>query len=228
MPASACPHCQTQLWVRDVQLNMSQGFVFCSHCDSLFKAREYLINLPTNTKPEELSTAITNAHLLMQIGHKMKNKTVVTPEQLTQIVAEVQAEVRGEDDDDLFPVLPQHLQEKQAKAKAEQERIKQEQEKAKQEEATRLAQAKQEEAARLAKIKQEEAKKLAQEKQAKKVARAQAKSTSTTPLPQTSTEQSSNESHPPVIIKKETDWTMLVIIALIMLMMQLFYLLLLK
>ncbi len=40
MPVCACPHCKTQLWVNDAQLNIAQGFVVCSQCEGLFQARD--------------------------------------------------------------------------------------------------------------------------------------------------------------------------------------------
>ena len=49
MPACSCPHCKTPHWVKDAQLNVAQGFVVCTRCSGMFKAKDYLSgNLPAD------------------------------------------------------------------------------------------------------------------------------------------------------------------------------------
>ena len=45
MPACSCPRCHTQIWVKDEQLKIAQGFVVCTKCEGLFKATENIVDL---------------------------------------------------------------------------------------------------------------------------------------------------------------------------------------
>ena len=54
MPACSCPRCHTQIWVKDEQLKIAQGFVVCTKCEGLFKAK---------FQPEVLPTAMTDLRL---------------------------------------------------------------------------------------------------------------------------------------------------------------------
>ncbi|PSJ79598.1 MJ0042-type zinc finger domain-containing protein [Neisseria iguanae] len=68
MPACTCPHCRTNLWVKDAQLNVAQGFVVCQKCEGLFKAKEHPADLKEQFQPEALPNAVTDVRLVHNIG----------------------------------------------------------------------------------------------------------------------------------------------------------------
>ena len=63
MPACSCPRCRTQIWVKDEQLKIAQGFVVCTKCEGLFKAKENIIDLKGKFQPKVLPTAMTDLRL---------------------------------------------------------------------------------------------------------------------------------------------------------------------
>ena len=63
MPACSCPRCHTQIWVKDEQLKIAQGFVVCTKCEGLFKATENIVDLKGKFQPEVLPTAMTDLRL---------------------------------------------------------------------------------------------------------------------------------------------------------------------
>lgn len=86
MPVSVCPHCQTQLWVKDAQLNVAQGFVVCSHCEGLFQARSHLVDTPEGTTPESLPAAITDAKLVHNIGPQVRTHKTLSKNEIADLL----------------------------------------------------------------------------------------------------------------------------------------------
>ncbi|ASK27186.1 MJ0042-type zinc finger domain-containing protein [Neisseria chenwenguii] len=57
MPACTCPHCATNIWVNDSQLSVAKGFVVCTKCEGLFKAKENLADLKGQIQTKPLPSA---------------------------------------------------------------------------------------------------------------------------------------------------------------------------
>ena len=70
MPVCACPHCKTQLWVNDAQLNIAQGFVVCSQCEGLFQARDH-----TRPTPPKL-----------QAGKEVRTRKVLSKNEIADLL----------------------------------------------------------------------------------------------------------------------------------------------
>lgn len=86
MPVSICPHCQTQLWVKDAQLNVAQGFVVCSRCEGLFQARSHLSEMPKNVKPGQLPNAVTDAKLVHNIGPQVRSRKTLSKSEIADLL----------------------------------------------------------------------------------------------------------------------------------------------
>ncbi|UOO82339.1 hypothetical protein LVJ83_02365 [Uruburuella testudinis] len=86
MPVSVCPHCQTQLWVKNAQLNVAQGFVVCSRCEGLFQARNHITEAPAHTAPEALPPAITDAKLVHTIGPQVRSRKTLSKNEIADLL----------------------------------------------------------------------------------------------------------------------------------------------
>ena len=85
MPACSCPHCKTPHWVKDAQLNVAQGFVVCTRCSGMFKAKDYLSgNLPAD--PAHLPVAVTDVRLVHNIGAQILKHSKLSRKEISNLL----------------------------------------------------------------------------------------------------------------------------------------------
>ena len=85
MPACSCPHCKTPHWVKDTQLNVAQGFVVCTRCSGMFKAKDYLSgNLPAD--PAHLPVAVTDVRLVHNIGAQILKHSKLSRKEISDLL----------------------------------------------------------------------------------------------------------------------------------------------
>ena len=85
MPACSCPHCKTPHWVKDAQLNVAQGFVVCTRCSGMFKAKDYLSgNLPAD--PAHLPVAVTDVRLVHNIGAQILKHSKLSRKEISDVL----------------------------------------------------------------------------------------------------------------------------------------------
>lgn len=86
MPVCACPHCKTQLWVQDNQLNVAQGFVMCSKCEGLFQAKNHVRDTPENMRPGQLPNAVTDVKLVHNLGPQVRTRKVISKNEIADLL----------------------------------------------------------------------------------------------------------------------------------------------
>ena len=86
MPLCACPHCKTQLWVNDAQLNIAQGFVVCSQCEGLFQARDHTRPTPPKLQAGQLPEARTDVKLVHRIGKEVRTRKVLSKNEIADLL----------------------------------------------------------------------------------------------------------------------------------------------
>ena len=86
MPVCACPHCKTQLWVNDAQLNIAQGFVVCSQCEGLFQARDHTRPTPPKLQAGQLPEARTDVKLVHRIGKEVRTRKVLSKNEIADLL----------------------------------------------------------------------------------------------------------------------------------------------
>ncbi len=86
MPVSECPHCHTQLWVKDTQLNIAQGFVVCSQCEGLFQAKDHTRQANPKIKPGQLPNAVTDMHLVRKVGPTARTKKTMSKAEIADLL----------------------------------------------------------------------------------------------------------------------------------------------
>lgn len=86
MPVSVCPHCKTQLWVKDNQLNVAQGYVVCSKCEGLFQAKHHTREMPKNVKPGQLPNAITDVKLVHSLGPQVRKQKTMSKHEIADLL----------------------------------------------------------------------------------------------------------------------------------------------
>lgn len=105
MPACSCPHCDTRLWVKDTQLNIAQGFVVCSHCEGLFKAKDHTVKTGEHFQSATLPNAVTDVRLVHNIGAAVRSRNVLTRHEIADLldnsskVAALKAEAKKQKQD---------------------------------------------------------------------------------------------------------------------------------
>ena len=86
MPACICPHCKTSLWVKDTQLNVAQGFVVCSKCEGLFKAKDSLAPSSAPANPDTLPNAVTDVRLVHDMGGNIRNRKQLSRHEIANLL----------------------------------------------------------------------------------------------------------------------------------------------
>ena len=86
MPVCACPHCKTQLWVKDAQLNIAQGFVVCNQCEGLFQARDHTRPTPPKLQAGQLPEARTDVKLVHRIGKEVRTRKVLSKNEIADLL----------------------------------------------------------------------------------------------------------------------------------------------
>lgn len=96
MPACTCPHCQTNLWVKDTQLNLAQGFVVCHQCEGLFKAAAHLADLGDHFQAEALPAAVTDVRLVHNIGAQVRQHKQLSRNEIADLLDGVTLAIKPE------------------------------------------------------------------------------------------------------------------------------------
>lgn len=86
MPLCVCPHCNTQLWVKDNQLNLAQGYVVCRSCQGLLQARSHIRPTPENFNPDLLPTASSDTKLVHQIGTRVRAQRQLSRQEIAELL----------------------------------------------------------------------------------------------------------------------------------------------
>ena len=86
MPLCVCPHCSTQLWVKDSQLNLAQGYVVCRTCQGLFQARSHTRPIPENFHPDLLPAAQTDTKLVQKIGTPVRTHKQLSRGEIAELL----------------------------------------------------------------------------------------------------------------------------------------------
>ncbi|WP_373740655.1 MJ0042-type zinc finger domain-containing protein [Neisseria sp.] len=86
MPACSCPHCKTRLWVKDNQLNIAQGFVVCSHCEGLFKAKDHVVKNGDRFQSATLPNAVTDVRLVHDMGKAVRERNVLSRHEIADLL----------------------------------------------------------------------------------------------------------------------------------------------
>ena len=86
MPACTCPHCKTNLWVKDAQLNVAQGFVVCKQCEGLFKAKDHIADLKGEFQPDALPGAVTDVRLVHNIGPQVRTHKQLSRNEIADLL----------------------------------------------------------------------------------------------------------------------------------------------
>ena len=86
MPACTCPHCHTDLWVKDAQLNLAQGFVVCHQCEGLFKAKDPPADPKAQVQPESLPAAVTDVRLVHNIGPQVRQHKQLSRNEIADLL----------------------------------------------------------------------------------------------------------------------------------------------
>lgn len=86
MPLCVCPHCNTQLWVKDSQLNLAQGYVVCRSCQGLFQARSHTRPMPDNFNPDLLPAAGSDIRLVQQIGPQVRTQRQMSRQEIADLL----------------------------------------------------------------------------------------------------------------------------------------------
>ncbi|WP_416191520.1 MJ0042-type zinc finger domain-containing protein [Neisseria sp. CCUG12390] len=89
MPACTCPHCHTNLWVKDAQLNVAQGFVVCRKCEGLFKAKDHPAVPNAPLQPETLPDAATDVRLVHSIGAQIRQRKQLSRNEIADLLDNV-------------------------------------------------------------------------------------------------------------------------------------------
>ena len=89
MPVSECPHCHTQLWVKEAQMNLAQGFVMCSQCEGLFQAKSHLREMNPKVMPGQLPNAVTDINLIRKVGASAREKKTFTKGEIADLLEDI-------------------------------------------------------------------------------------------------------------------------------------------
>lgn len=89
MPLCVCPHCETQLWVKDSQLNLAQGYVVCRTCQGLFQARSHTRPTPEHFHPELFPAAQTDTQLVQKIGTPVRASKQLSRQEIAALLDNV-------------------------------------------------------------------------------------------------------------------------------------------
>ena len=89
MPVSECPHCHTQLWVKEAQMNLAQGFVMCSQCEGLFQAKSHLREMNPKVMPGQLPNAVTDINLIRKVGASAHAKKTFTKGEIADLLEDI-------------------------------------------------------------------------------------------------------------------------------------------
>lgn len=85
MPVSVCPHCKTQLWVSNNQMNVANGFVKCSQCSGLLQAKHFLDKSQTE-RTATLPEAISDAALVSKIGLQIRQYKALSKDEVCNLL----------------------------------------------------------------------------------------------------------------------------------------------
>ncbi|MDO4642196.1 MAG: hypothetical protein Q4A84_10950 [Neisseria sp.] len=86
MPLCVCPHCRTQLWVKDSQLNLAQGYVVCRTCQGLFQARSHTRPTPENFNPDLFPSAGSDSKLIQKIGPQVRSHRQLSRQEIADLL----------------------------------------------------------------------------------------------------------------------------------------------
>lgn len=86
MPACTCPHCRTNIWVKDTQLNLAQGFVVCHQCEGVFKAASHLTKAGGRFQAESPPAAATDARLVRNIGAQVRRHKQLSRNEIADLL----------------------------------------------------------------------------------------------------------------------------------------------
>ncbi|KPN71434.1 MJ0042-type zinc finger domain-containing protein [Neisseria sp. 83E34] len=86
MPLCVCPHCSTQLWVKDSQLNLAQGYVVCRTCQGLFQARSHTRPTPENFNPDLFPPAGSDTQLVHKIGPQVRAQRQLSRQEIAELL----------------------------------------------------------------------------------------------------------------------------------------------
>ena len=85
MPVSVCPHCKTQLWVSNNQMNVANGFVKCSQCSGLLQAKHFLDKSQAE-RTIKMQEAISDAALVSKIGLQIRQYKALSKDEVCNLL----------------------------------------------------------------------------------------------------------------------------------------------
>ncbi|MDO4877873.1 MAG: hypothetical protein Q3966_01075 [Neisseria sp.] len=86
MPICACPHCKAYMKVKDSQMNVAQGFVRCTDCQGLFKAKDFVYTKNLGTSIDFLPDALSDIETVRKLGAYVRGRNAFTYKQTKQLL----------------------------------------------------------------------------------------------------------------------------------------------
>ncbi len=87
MPICACPHCNAYIKVKEKQMNVAQGFVRCTDCQGLFKAKDFIYTKNIGTSIDWLPDAVSDIETVRKLGAYVRGRNAFTLKQTELLLA---------------------------------------------------------------------------------------------------------------------------------------------
>ena len=85
MPICSCPHCNTFLKVKESQLNVAQGFVRCTDCQGLFKAKDFVAKQQVSSI-DWMADGVSDIETVRRIGTYVRGRNAFDKQQIDYLL----------------------------------------------------------------------------------------------------------------------------------------------
>ena len=85
MPICSCPHCNTFLKVKESQLNVAQGFVRCTDCQGLFKAKDFVAKQQVSSI-DWMADGVSDIETVRRLGTYVRGRNAFDKQQIDYLL----------------------------------------------------------------------------------------------------------------------------------------------
>lgn len=85
MPICSCPHCNTFLKVKESQLNVAQGFVRCTDCQGLFKAKDFVAKQQVSSI-DWMADGVSDIEIVRRLGTYVRGRNAFDKQQIDYLL----------------------------------------------------------------------------------------------------------------------------------------------
>ncbi|MGF6147091.1 MJ0042 family finger-like domain [Kingella potus] len=85
MPICSCPHCNTFLKVKESQLNIAQGFVRCTDCQGMFKAKDFVAKQQISSI-DWMADGVSDIEAVRRLGTYVRGRNAFDKQQIDYLL----------------------------------------------------------------------------------------------------------------------------------------------